>query len=358
MNTKESFRCLGLMSGTSLDGLDVAYCVFEKKDSSWTFSVEKAQTIKYSSAWKEKLSTAHKLNAEDLLELDHAYGAFLGKTCKSFLQKYSLTVDFVASHGHTIYHQPKRKFTFQLGNGNDLHAFAEVPVICDFRSLDVALNGEGAPLVPAGDKFLFSEYDVCLNLGGIANLSMDVDGVRVAFDICFCNMGLNYLAEKNGKEYDKDGQMAEEGEVNKDLLKKLDSIYKSIRKKRPSIGREMFEKQIKPLIDNKKIPVKDRMRTLVESAAKEIISAIGTPKENVSVMCTGGGAFNRFFMSRLLDIGGDSVSLILPDENVIKFKEAMVFAFLGVLRVRGEVNCLKSVTRATRDNSGGVMLGF
>jgi anhydro-N-acetylmuramic acid kinase len=358
MDTKESFHCLGLMSGTSLDGLDIAYCIFEKKESSWSFSVEKAQTIKYSSSWKEKLSTAHKLDAEDLLELDHAFGAFLGKTCKSFLEKNSIKVDFIASHGHTIYHQPKRKITFQLGNGNDIHAFAEVPVICDFRSLDVALSGEGAPLVPAGDKFLFSEYDVCLNLGGIANLSMDVNGSRVAYDICFCNMGLNYLAAKAGKEYDKDGQMAEEGEVNKDLLQKLDSIYKSMRKKRPSIGRELFEKQIKPLIDNKKIPIKDRMCTLVESAAKEIIAAIGNPKENVTVMCTGGGAFNRFFISRLLDHGGDNVSLILPDENVIKFKEAMVFAFLGVLRVRDEVNCLKSVTRATRDSSSGVMLGF
>lgn len=358
MDTKENFRCLGLMSGTSLDGLDIACCAFEKKDGAWSFVVEKAQTIKYSSSWNEKLSTAHKLKVEDLLELDHAFGAFLGKTCKTFLEKNSLTVDFIASHGHTIYHQPKRKVTFQLGNGNDIHAFAEVPVICDFRSLDVALSGEGAPLVPAGDKFLFSEYDVCLNLGGIANLSMDVDGSRIAYDICFCNMGLNYLAAKSGKEYDKDGQMAEDGEVNKELLKKLDSIYKSIRKKRPSIGREMFEKQIKPLIDNKKIPIKDRMRTLVESAAKEIISAIGTSKENVTVMCTGGGAFNRFFITRLLDLGGDNVSLILPDENVIKFKEAMVFAFLGVLRVRGEVNALKSVTRATRDSSGGVMLGF
>lgn len=358
MTTKESFRCLGLMSGTSLDGLDIAYCVFDKKDGAWSFAVEKAVTVKYSSSWNEKLSIAHKLKAEDLLELDHAYGAFLGKTCKNFLKKNSLHVDFIASHGHTIYHQPKRKFTFQLGNGNDLHAFAEVPVICDFRSLDVALSGEGAPLVPAGDKFLFSEYDVCLNLGGIANLSMDVNGARVAYDICFCNMGLNYLAAKSGKDYDKDGMMAEEGEVNKDLLKKLDAIYKSIRKKRPSIGREMFEKQIRPLIDNKKIPVKDRMRTLAESAAKEIISAIGSSKGNVTVLCTGGGAFNRFFISRLLDLGGDNVSLILPDENVIKFKEAMVFAFLGVLRVRGEVNALKSVTRATRDSSGGVMLGF
>jgi anhydro-N-acetylmuramic acid kinase len=358
MTTKESFRCLGLMSGTSLDGLDIAHCVFEKKESSWSFSVEKGQTIKYSAAWREKLSTAHKLKTEDLLELDHAYGAFLGKTCKTFLEKNSLTVDFIASHGHTIYHQPKRKFTFQLGNGNDLHALAETPVIYDFRSLDVALSGEGAPLVPAGDKFLFSEYDVCLNLGGIANLSMDVNGSRVAYDICFCNMGLNYLAEKSGKEYDKDGDMASDGEVNKELLKKLDSIYKSIRKKRPSIGREMFEKQIKPLIDQKKIPIKDRMATLVESAAKEIVSAIGTPKENVTVLCTGGGAFNRFFMSRLLDHGGDNVSLILPDENVIKFKEAMVFAFLGVLRMRGEVNCLKSVTRASRDSSAGLMIGF
>jgi anhydro-N-acetylmuramic acid kinase len=357
MTTKDSFHCIGLMSGTSLDGLDVAFCIFNKNETGWDFSVEKAQTIKYSSQWKQKLSTAHKLKVEQLLELDHAFGVFLGKTVKAFIGKHGLKIDFIASHGHTVYHQPEKNFTLQIGNGNDIHAQTSFPVIYDFRSLDVALDGEGAPLVPAGDKFLFSDYDVCLNLGGIANLSMDSSGSRIAYDICYCNMGLNYLAEKLGKEYDKNGAWASEGEVNKELLKKLTSVYKSIRKKRPSIGRELFEQQIKPLIDQKKIPIKDRMCTLVESAAQEIISAIGAV-ESVNVLCTGGGAFNHYLMSRMLDLGGDAVSLVLPDENIIKYKEAMVFAFLGVLRVRGEVNCLSSVTRASRDSSGGVMIGL
>lgn len=358
MNTKERFHCIGLMSGTSLDGLDIAYCVFNKQENGWEFSVEQAQTIKYSTQWKDRLASAHKLKAESLLELDHAFGAFLGKTVKAFVTKHKLQVDFIASHGHTIFHQPDKNFTFQIGNGNDIHAQTSIPVVYDFRSLDVALDGEGAPLVPAGDKFLFSEYGVCLNLGGIANLSMDENNSRTAYDICFCNMGLNYLAAKVGKDFDKDGAMASAGEVNKELLKKLTSVYKGIRKKRPSLGRELFEKEIKPLIDAKKIPLNDRMCTLVESAAQEIINAIGKRDEPISVLCTGGGAFNHFLMSRMLDLGGDGVSLILPDENVIKFKEAMVFAFLGVLRVRGEVNSLRSVTRASRDSSGGIMIGF
>jgi anhydro-N-acetylmuramic acid kinase len=220
------------------------------------------------------------------------------------------------------------------------------------------LGGEGAPLVPAGDKFLFQDYDVCLNLGGIANLSMDVQKQRIAYDICFCNMSLNHLAAKAGKEIDKGGIMASEGEVNKVLLQKLTKTNNTLKKKRPSLGREIFEKQFRPLLDQEDISIKDRLRTCVESIASEIMGAILAAKKNATVLCTGGGAYNSFLVTRMLEHAGDDASLIIPDDDVVRFKEALVFAFLGVLRVNGEMNCLKSVTHAERNSSGGVLAGF
>jgi len=213
------------MSGTSLDGLDIAYCTFRRSKTGWTYSVDKAITQKYPAAWKQKLSTAHQLSGEELVALDVKYGEFLGNACRQFMDQHNLRVHFIASHGHTVFHQPKRGFTFQLGNGNALRAAGRLPVVYDFRSLDVILGGEGAPLVPAGDKFLFSQYDICLNLGGIANLSMNVKGKRVAYDICFCNMGLNYLMETKGKSFDEGGMLASTGKVNPTMLRQLNKVY-------------------------------------------------------------------------------------------------------------------------------------
>lgn len=346
------------MSGTSLDGLDMAYCVFKKDGDRWRFSVEKAITLKYTSAWLQKLSNAHLLSAIDLAALDAEYGKFLGDVCLRFIQKHKIKADFIASHGHTVFHQPKRKFTFQLGNGNALHASAGLPVIYDLRSLDVARGGEGAPLVPAGDEVLFSDYDVCLNLGGIANLSRNEKGRRVAFDICFTNMGLNYLAGQLNKAYDRGGEVASTGEINVSMLRDLRNAYKRFRSKRPSLGREIFEQLFKPILDTKKIAVQDKLRTLTESTAEEIVEAFQLTKKPVTVLCTGGGAFNSFLISTILDKTADKAAIVLPDDEIIKFKEAVVFAFLGVLRRRNEVNCLKSVTGASVDSSGGVVIGF
>jgi len=345
------------MSGTSLDGLDLAYCRFTKKASGWTYTIEQADVKRYPAAWKQKLSQAQLLSGQDLLALDVEYGRFLGEASREFVTKHNVKPDFIASHGHTIFHQPGRGFTFQLGNGNALYAAAGIPVVYDFRSLDVTLGGQGAPLVPVGDKLLFSDYGICLNLGGIANLSMEIKKKRVAYDVCFCNMSLNYLMEKTGASYDKDGAMAESGEVNTKLLKQFDKVYAGLRTKRPSLGREIFESKIKPLLDQENISLADRLRTSVESSAQEIALAIKTVT-STEVLCTGGGAFNAFFMTRLLDHAADHALLIRPEDSVVKFKEALVFAFLGVLRARGEVNCLKSVTGASKDCSGGILVGF
>ncbi len=357
MDTREVYKVIGLMSGTSLDGLDIAYCIFKLKGGKWAYEIESAVTIKYSPAWTKNLSQAHLLPAENLLELDVAYGKYIGATCLDYLKKNKLKVDFIASHGHTIYHQPKSGFTFQLGNGNAIHAVCGLPVVWDFRSLDVACNGQGAPLVPAGDKILFSEFDVCLNLGGIANLSHDIKGKRMAFDICFTNMSTNYLASKTGKTFDKGGQLASSGVINPAMLKALNKVYAKYKVKRPSLGREIFEKEIKPLLDYEKIPLADRLRTCIESTATEIIAALPVSKNTINVLCTGGGAFNSFLILTLLDKCNDQVSFIIPEDDVVKFKEALIFAFLGVLRVRGEVNCLQSVTGANRDSSSGLIIG-
>lgn len=358
MIDQSKYSVLGLMSGTSLDGLDISYCVYKKGKSGWTYALKNAATIRYSPQWHSRLSQAHLLTGLDLMALDAAYGAYLGKACRAFADRHNLKVDFIASHGHTVFHQPAKGFTTQIGNGNNLSAVSGLPVVSDFRSLDVALGGEGAPLVPAGDKFLFHEYDVCLNLGGIANLSVDVKKKRYAYDICFCNMGLNALAAEVALKYDKNGAMASNGTINAGMLKRLAQLYSRYRRKRPSLGREIFEKDFAVILSDKSISLEDRLCTFTESAAIEICGAIKSHRKESRVLCTGGGAFNSYLISRMLEHGGDEITFIIPDEEVVKFKEALVFGFLGVLRVRSEVNCLKTVTNAARDSSSGIMIGF
>ena len=345
------------MSGTSLDGLDIAYCHFTSDRQRWKYSIKAASTIAYPKTWIKKLASAHKLSGQDLITMDMEYGAFLGESCKQFIKQHNIKVDFIASHGHMIFHQPAQRVTYQIGNGNALHAKCGIPVIYDFRNLDVQLGGEGAPLVPIGDKLLFDEYDVCLNLGGIANLSMDKTG-RVAYDVCFMNMGLNYLAEKVGKPFDAGGRIASRGTVNKRMASKLTKEYAAMRIKRPSLSREIFEKRIKPILETSGISIEDKMCTFTNSSAREIAYAIVSGKRNAKVLCTGGGTFNAFFVSCLLEHCGDSAGLIIPEQEVVKYKEALVFSFLGVLRLQRQVNCLKSVTGASRDSCCGVIVGM
>ncbi len=360
MPYRNHYRVIGLMSGTSMDGLDLACCSFTYRSNKWLFEIEYAVTIKYTPGWLDKLSEASNLSNEGLLKLHAEYGALLGRECQKFIRKHAIKdVDFIASHGHTIFHQPANGFTFQLGDGNALHAASSLPVVYDFRSLDVMLGGEGAPLVPVGDHFLFSDYDVCLNIGGIANLSYVSQDKRIAYDFCFANMGLNYLAAKAGKTMDAGGMMASDGQLDAGMKKQLNKVYTRLRKKRPSMGRELFEKQLKPLLDDERITLSNRLYTFTESVAAEFVHALPPAgKKPITVLCTGGGAFNTWLLYRMMEHAGNGVDLILPDESIIKFKEALVFAFLGVRRVRQEVNCLASVTGASRDCSSGVLVGF
>ena len=354
----QKYHVIGLMSGTSLDGVDIACCYFELRKKSWHFSIEAAQTFNYSKTWKEKLAQAHLLSGEKLMQVHSEYGHFLGKLCAEFMKKNRLKkVDLIASHGHTIFHQPKNKFTFQLGNGNDIQAVTGLPVVFDFRSQDVARGGEGAPLVPIGDRLLFSEYDVCLNLGGIANLSMEMTGERRAFDVCYCNMALNYLVAKLGKEFDANGALASTGAVNKTLLSELHRFYLKIKKRRPSLAREGFEQMIVPLLRDETISVQDKLRTFNESIADEIVVAL-PQKKRLKLLATGGGARNKFLIQLLQKKASERAEIVVPDYRTIDFKEALVFAFLGVLRLRGEVNVLKSVTGASQNSCSGILVGI
>ncbi|MFN8343054.1 MAG: anhydro-N-acetylmuramic acid kinase [Cyclobacteriaceae bacterium] len=347
-----------MMSGTSLDGLDIAAVDFMFLRGRWSYVLRKAVTIRYDKQWKDQLATAHQLSGAALIALHTAYGRFLGEQVGAFVKSNRLGApDFVASHGHTIFHQPDQRFTFQLGESNALHAVCGYPVIADFRSLDVALGGEGAPLVPAGDEVLFGDYDICLNLGGIANLSRRSGGRRIAFDICFCNMALNTLMAEVSKDYDAQGALAATGKIHEGLHQALTQQQMKWRKDRPSLGREMFETSIQPLLEQRAIPLADRLRTVCESVATEIAQSVGRHSRPVRMLATGGGALNTFLMSRIAAAGGPRLQVVIPERAVVEFKEALVFAFLGVLRLRDEPNALRSVTGARKDSSGGLIAG-
>ncbi len=352
------------MSGTSLDGVDLACCHFVKESSGWKFEISAATTIEYSQLWKKKLSSLHEKDAQVFANTHAEFGHYLGILVKDFVERNKLKVDFVSSHGHTIFHQPQHIFTSQIGDGAAIAVESGLPVICDFRTKDIALGGQGAPLVPIGDQLLFSEYDFCLNLGGIANISTSTlrssqkEGEHhvVAFDVCPCNMILNHLSLELGKEYDEGGKFAAQGKVNDSLLKKLNALpFYSIHSQK-SLGREDIEGDFFSLLSSNGISVNDKLNTVCEHIAFQISNVIQTLKPgtaNSKLLITGGGAFNTYLVSRIRELSGTDV--IIPGDTIIKYKEALIFAFLGMLRWRGEINCLKSVTGARSDSVGGAV---
>ena len=343
------YSVIGLMSGTSMDGLDIAWCEFEYLNKTWHFKINNAVTKSYSEEWEEKLKNARNLSVKKLKELDVKYAELLALEVRSFIQKYNIKADFIASHGHTVHHRPEEGITIQIGDGATLSKSLGVDVVYDFRTQDVALLGQGAPLVPVGDQLLFSEYESCLNLGGFANISLTEKGERLAFDICPVNIVMNYYANALNLEYDSEGSIARSGQVNSELLMTLNNLeyYKADIPK--SLGIEWVEKNIFPLI-NKEIEIKDVLRTVVEHIAFQIHSVL--EKHGVeSVLVTGGGAFNTFLLECLSN--EPRYKIIVPISKVVDYKEAMIFGFLGVLRIRNEVNVLKSVTGAKHDHSSG-----
>lgn len=347
------YTIIGTMSGTSLDGLDMVLCRFSFIKNEWKYELIKAETYHYNDEWKNRLSEAGLLNAIQLYRLHNDFGQFTGKKVNEFLNTTSIQPDYIASHGHTVFHQPEKKITLQIGNGAFIAAETGVSTITDFRSLDIALGGQGAPLVPVGDKLLFSEYDACLNLGGIANISYFYNDQMQAFDICPCNMLLNHLVHQTGHTFDKDGIIGSMGTIHHDLFKELNDLeyYRNTLPK--SLGREWFEMYMLPVLDKYAPEIPTALRTSYEHISQQIAGTIHDVNPNGKILITGGGAFNKYLIQLIKDKCNASVHI--PDETTVSYKEALIFGLLGVLRVRGENNCLASVTGATRDSSGGII---
>ncbi len=350
--SKSTYRIIGLMSGTSLDGLDIACCHFEQNAESWNYTIEAAVTYKYNKEWSRKLSTIHNAYAYEFALANTEYGYYLAKKVNEFISTKNISgIDLIASHGHTIFHQPEKDFTFQLGSGSAIAGRTGITTVCDFRSLDVALKGQGAPLVPIGDALLFSEFDYCLNLGGIANISFNKSGKRVAFDICPVNLVLNNLAQTLGKSYDNKGELARSGLLNNNLLEKLNNLdfYKTTGAK--SLGREWVEEVFFPVFNSFEISTQNKLNTVCEHIAFQI--AKDAKDSNAKILITGGGAYNSYLLERIKFHA--QAEVIIPDKQTIEYKEALIFAFLGLLRFEQKNNTLASVTGASAESTGGAI---
>jgi len=338
---------VGIMSGTSLDGLDITACKFWKENEKWKFDIIHAETIEYNKTEIDLLKNAYYLPGIDLIALHHHYGSLIGQRVKDFCFVNNIQPDYIASHGHTIFHQPQKGFTFQLGHGSNIAAMSGIKTICDFRTSDVAYGGQGAPLVPIGDEMLFNEYDYCLNLGGISNISYKDNGIRKAFDIGICNMALNSLAEACNLKFDKDGLIAQSGFVDELLLEQLTQTTNSNHINKQSLGYEWYVSHLQPILSHSEATIANKMRTFCEFIANQIADAI---KNEGNILVTGGGAKNNFLQKCIQN--KTKAQIIIPNVTIIDFKEALIFAFLGMLRVNHQPNCLKSVTGALKDNIG------
>lgn len=341
-----SWHVIGLMSGTSLDGVDLAYIHFSN-NKKLAYKIIAATTIPYSTNWKNKLSNAFNASENDLKLLDKSYGEYLGNLTNYFIQEKNIEkLDFVSSHGHTIFHRPAEGFTLQIGNGKQIAKTCQQKLVCDFRSQDVALGGQGAPLVPIGDQLLFSQYDYCLNIGGFANISFDDNGVRKAYDICPANIVLNHYTRSIGLEYDDEGILAKSGDLNSQLLHALDSLPSYLNNN--SLGNEVVQQEFIPIIDSFELPIKDILRTFMEHFSRRIAQVlIGS----TTTLVTGGGAFNSYLIERIKQHTDSKI--IIPKKNLINYKEALIFGLLGLLRIENEINCLASVTNASKNHCSG-----
>lgn len=356
---KHTLRVLGVMSGTSLDGLDLALCEFHAQENNISYRIIQAETIAYSDEWKNKLLHAMEGSAVELTYTDRELGKYIGEQIHLFLKKNHLTADAIASHGHTIFHRPKDSITLQIGHPAMIHGITSLPVVGDFRSVDVALGGQGAPLVPIGDSLLFNKYKVCINIGGIANLSVKNENSIKAYDIVVANMITNHLVKPLGLAYDDRGHLAQSGKLIPDLYESLQAIPFYQLQGPKSLGREDVEQHIFPLIAHYSThSIEDVLHTVTEHTADQIAQSLKKEKVTISdqILITGGGAYNDYLISRI-KAKHPEATIVIPSSETIEFKEALIFAFLGFLRLRQETNTLAMVTGASRDSIGGAIYG-
>jgi anhydro-N-acetylmuramic acid kinase len=354
------YRAIGLMSGSSLDGLDIAFVEFEENGGHWIYKILKADCYKYSPEWTERLKNAINLNALDYQLLHTAYGHYLGEMVNRFIENNQLhyKMSLIASHGHTTFHVPGQKMTAQLGDGAAIAATTHLPVVSDLRAMDVALGGQGAPIVPIGEKLLLNEYQYFLNIGGIANISFNADSFS-AFDICAANRVLNMLANDKGKEYDAGGNMARSGKLIAPLFDELNQLeyYKLPFPK--SLANSFGIETVYPIVKKYNKPIDDLLRTYTEHIALQIKDAVrldNNKKDNARLLITGGGALNSFLTERIQDLlKEENIEVVVPDAHLVNYKEAMIMALIGVLRWREEVNVLRSVTGASKNSIGGAL---
>ena len=344
------FKVIGLMSGSSLDGVDIAYVNFSHDNKKWFFQIVEAGNVPYSEYWKEQLSQAFNKDKDELKKLDKEYGRYLATITKKYIKKYEMEPKLIASHGHTIFHRPEEGFTLQIGDGQEIANATGIMTINDFRTEDVEKGGQGAPLVPIGDRHLFAEYPICLNIGGIANVSYETDDKRIAYDICMANQLLNYLAGKLGYDYDNNGNFARQGSVNQELLNILNDNPYYIQNAPKSLGREFFENVQHKVIDDSQLSVYDLLATATEHIALQIANATNH-LEATKMLITGGGAKNQYLINRIQALSKHEI--IIPETMIIDYKEALIFAFLAALKMEGKINVLSSVTGASSDSSSG-----
>ena len=351
------YYVIGTMSGSSIDGLDIAYCRIEEVGGKWSFEIEQATCIAFDEEWKQKLTNITNVSAKKLLLTHAEFGHWMGKTIHQFIDEHNLAhkVHLIASHGHTVFHEPALGMTFQMGDGASIAAETQLPVVSDLRNLDVALGGQGAPIVPIGDQLFWSDYHYFLNIGGISNLTIKSAEKFAAFDVCPANRILNLLANELGMAYDKEGIEAGKGAINEDLLNELNDLDYYQKPYPKSLSNEFGLDVVYAIVRQYNISNQDKLRTICEHIAHQIGDSI-VASEPQKMMVTGGGAFNTFLMKLISEkLATKNVEVVIPDSKLIQYKEALVMALLGTLRWREENNVLSSVTGATRSSVGGAL---
>ena len=343
---KENYNVVGVMSGTSLDGVDLAHIKFSHLNNKWSFEIFECETIAYSDHWIKQLKVAVGFSSKELSVLNQNYTELLASIIKSFIKKHQIQdLDAVCSHGHTILHQPQNGFTLQIGNLPEIATLIGEKVVCDFRVQDVQLGGQGAPLVPIGDRILFNDYQYCLNLGGFSNVSFEENNTRIAFDISPVNTVLNYYSNILGLEYDDKGEISKSGSVDGKLLDELNALDFYQKKFPKSLGFEFVKEIILPIMESYSISVEDKMRTFTEHIAQQI--ALALPEKTGSLLVTGGGAYNVFMIERIRFYLPE-MEIVIPEKKLLEFKEALIFALLGVLKLRNEINVLAECDRCSK----------
>ncbi len=361
-------HALGLMSGSSLDGLDMALCRFRLDPASSLPVLEwqllATRTAAFDPAWRERLRALPKADGRTLMRAHADFGHYLGRLVQPFLQECQTRPDLIASHGHTIFHYPDQGFTLQIGDGAALAAATGCTVIDNFRALDIALGGQGAPLAPLADRFLFPGYDFYLNLGGIANISCNAGDRFVAFDIGGANQVLNALVEPMGLPYDEDGRIAASGHLDTGLLARADALPYFRQPYPKSLGNDWVQERLLPIYLEASATTADKLHTAGIQLARQTAAAItrilereSPGKQHYRLLATGGGAFNSFLLNAIREEGSKvcSLEIIAPGPEIIGFKEAALMALMGALRYHGLPNCLASATGASQDASGGAI---